>query len=339
MNAALQRPDKQAPGSLVWAALGVVYLAWGSTYLAIRVTVETMPPLLASAARFLIAGSVMYLFLVARRGRSGIRVTTGELAASAAVGAALLLGANGLVMIAEQEVPSALAALIIASTPLWVVILRLVFRDRVTRGTLAGVAAGFVGVAILVLPGNGSSGAPLGGALLLVAASAFWATGSFFSKRLPLPNDPFVSTAMQMLCGGLLLTVVGVAAGEAANIDVASFSTRSVVALAYLVVIGSLLAFTSYTWVLQHAPISKVATYAYVNPVVAIFLGWVILSEQITGTILFGAAVIVASVAFIVRKESQPAVGAEQPAEPAGEPAVGQPAAGEAAAAVRTARS
>ncbi len=304
----------------MWAALGVVYVVWGSTYLAIRVTVETLPPLLAGGVRFLLAGPLMYAWLRMRRGPQGVSVTASELRACAAVGTALLLGGNGLVMIAEQRVPSGLAALIIASTPLWIVVLRLLFGDTVKRATLVGVIAGFIGVGILALPGAGGEGVSLGGVLLLLAASGSWGSGSFFSKRLPLPEDPFVSTTMQMICGGAVLTIAGVLSGEASNIDIGSFSAASMWALAYLVTIGSLLAFTAYTWVLQHAPISKVATYAYVNPVIAVFLGWAILSEDITPTIALGALVIVASVAFIVRQEAAPK--APELADPAPQPAL-----------------
>lgn len=320
MSIPTQRPDKEAPAWLVWAALGVVYVVWGSTYLAIRVTVETLPPLLAGGARFLLAGPLMYAWLRFKRGRDGVRVSASELWASALVGGALLLGGNGLVMIAEQRVPSGLAALIIASTPLWIVLLRTIFGEKVKKVTLAGVATGFVGVGILVLPGAGAQDVPLGGAFLLLAASGFWGSGSFFSKRLPLPEDPFVSTTMQMICGGLALMVAGLLVGEASDVDVGSFSAASIWALVYLVVIGSLLAFTAYTWVLQHAPISKVATYAYVNPVIAVVLGWAVLSEEITPTIAVGAAIIVASVAFIVRHEAAPQ--APELADPSLEPAL-----------------
>jgi drug/metabolite transporter (DMT)-like permease len=318
----VQRPDKDAPAWLVWAALGVVYVVWGSTYLAIRVTVETLPPLLGGAARFLLAGPLMYAWLRLRRGPHGVRVSTPELLACAMVGSALLLGGNGLVMIAEQRVPSGLAALIIAAAPLWIVVLRVTFGDAVKKTTLAGVAAGLVGVGILVLPGSKAHGAPLAGTLLLVAASGMWAGGSFFSKRLPLPEDPFTSTAWQMICGGIALTLAGLATGELSDIDVDSFSDRSLWALAYLVVIGSLGAFTAYTWVLQHAPISKVATYAYVNPVIAVVLGWAILSEDITATIALGAMVIVASVAFIVRHEAPPQLQTAESTDALAEPAL-----------------
>jgi drug/metabolite transporter (DMT)-like permease len=288
---------------MVWVALGVVYLVWGSTYLAIRVTVETIPPLLSAGIRFLIAGSIAWGWLALRRGRSGVTITARELGASALVGGALLLGGNGLVTIAENSgATSSVSALIIASVPLWVVVWRFVTRERVARSTLAGTVIGFAGVALLVLHGD-AAGATLSSALMLVAASAFWATGSFFSKRLPLPEDPFVATAAEMLCGGVLVTIVGVVAGETSAFHPSRFSAASMWGLAYLVFAGSLLAFTAYVWLLKNAPISKVATYAYVNPVVAIFLGWAILSERISATKLVGAGVILASVAFIVARE------------------------------------
>lgn len=232
-----------------------------------------------------------------------MRVSLREVGASTLVGAALLLGGNGLVTIAEQDVPSGLAALIIASVPLWVVLLRALFGDRASGGTLVGVAVGFAGVGILVGSSGGSSGGTVGGVLLLVLASLSWAGGSFFSAKLPMPRDPFVSTSVQMITGGIALLVASVTFGELNGLDPSSFSRGSLVALGYLVVFGSLLAFTAYTWLLNNAPISKVSTYAYVNPVVAVFLGWIVLSETITVLMLVGAAVIVASVAFIVRHE------------------------------------
>jgi drug/metabolite transporter (DMT)-like permease len=289
---------------MVLTALWVVYLVWGSTYLAIRIAVETLPPFSHAAVRFLLAGTIMYVFLWVKSGRERVRVTRREVGASAIVGTTLLLGGNGLVAVGEQTVPSGLTALIIASVPLWVILLRAVTGDRVTGGTLIGTFVGFVGVALLVFPGSSGTGASIGGVLLIVLASTSWASGSFFSSKLPLPKDPFVSTAIQMLCGGVALGIAALASGELSGLDAAGFSLRSVLAVAYLVVFGSLAAFTAYTWLLQNAPISKVATYAYVNPVVAVFLGWLILSENITGFILAGAALIVTSVAFIVRHEN-----------------------------------
>jgi drug/metabolite transporter (DMT)-like permease len=231
-----------------------------------------------------------------------VRITGRQLAAAALAGTLLLFGGNGLVTIAEEVVPSGLAALVIASVPLWVVLLRRLTRERIAGGTLLGVAFGFTGVALLVLPGSRPSGADALAVGMLLAAAAFWASGSFFSKSLPLPRDPFVSTAIQMLTGSVVLLGAGFLSGE--SIRDARFETSSVVAFAYLVVAGSLLAFTAYVWLLQNAPISKVSTYAYVNPVVAIFLGWLVLSERISVMTIVGSAAIVASVAFIVRKET-----------------------------------
>ncbi|MFN2389888.1 MAG: EamA family transporter [Actinomycetota bacterium] len=319
---------KQPHAILVWIALSTVYLVWGSTYLAIRVVVETMPPLLTAGVRFLIAGAIVYLWILARRGRAAVRVTRREVLAASVVGGALLLGGNGLVSIAELTVPSALAALIIASTPLWVILLRAVTGEKVSRLTLGAVAVGFAGVGILVLPGNRPDGVELWGILLLIVAAANWATGSFLSQRLALPGDPFLSTGIQMLCGGAILIAAGLVRGEASSLEVAAFSGASLAGLAYLIVFGSLVAFTAYVWVLQNAPISRVATYAYVNPVVAIFLGWAILSEEITATTLVGAAVILTSVAFTLGKEKVvgPADRPALPEEPVSEDRSGAPA-------------
>jgi drug/metabolite transporter (DMT)-like permease len=195
------------------------------------------------------------------------------------------------------------------------VVLRSVFEGRVGWATRLGVLAGFMGVAMLVLPGERQDGAPLAGMLLLVGAAASWAMGSFFSPRVPLPDDPFVSTALQQMTGGAVILLVSLVTGEMIDLRPAQVSAASALGFAYLVVFGSL-AFTAYTWLLQNAPIQRVATYAYVNPVVGIVLGWLILFEEITGTMLFGAAVIVSSVAFIVRRESAPV--------PQEEPGVGQ---------------
>ena len=292
------------PRWLVLANLWSVYLVWGSTYLAIRVAVETIPPFVGAGVRFVIAGLIVAAFLQAR-GRLALgSLVPEQLVASAVVGTLLLLGGNGLVMAAEQTVPSGLAALVVASVPLWVVVLRTLDGQRVSRTTLASIPVGMVGVAILVLPRAEGGLATLAGPLLLIVASICWATGSFYSQRLPLPRDPLVSTSLQMLFGGIFLSLSGVLLGEVGLIQQAEISTASALALGYLVVFGSLVGFTAYTWLLHHAPVSTVATYAYVNPVIAVFLGWALLSEDVTAAILAGAAVIVASVAFVVRQET-----------------------------------
>ncbi len=290
-------------GWKVWGALWIVYIVWGSTYLAIRISVDTIPPLLAAGVRFVGAGLALYGWLELRHGAAYVRLTAREVAGAARVGTALV-GANGLVFIAEQTVPSGIAALVISSVPLWVVIMRKIAGDRVSGAALAGVGVGFSGVAILLLPGETPSGGSALGFALVVVASLSWAAGTFFSPRLVLPRNSFVSTAVQMTCGGMVMLCAGVLAGELTRIDVGAFSTASIVAFAYLVVMGSLVAFSAYVWLLQNAPISKVSTYAYVNPVVATFLGWIVLDEAVSPTTLFGAALVVASVAVTVREQT-----------------------------------
>jgi len=279
--------------------LGVVYLVWGSTYLAIKVMVETMPALLASGLRFALAGAIFAAW-------RGVRVTRRELAGCAVVGALLLLGGNGLVAVGEDGgVPSGLAALIVASVPLWVVLLRGATGDGAGASTIGWVVLGFAGVALLLLPGDRPDDAPLGATLVIVGAAACWATGSFVSGKLSIPDDPIRATAVQMLCGGGAMVAVGLLAGEGGEVDVGAFSLDSLLAFAYLVTAGSLAAFTAYVWLLKHAPISLVATYAYVNPVVAIALGALLLGEEVTALMALAAAVVVGSVAGTVRREAE----------------------------------
>ena len=291
-------------------ALGTIYVVWGSTYLAIRVMVEDIPPLLGAGVRFLIAGAIMYAWLVWRRPPSARATTGGQLLGAAIVGVLLMFGGNGLVTVAEQEVPSGLAALLIASVPLWVILLRASYgRERVPASTLLSVAVGFVGVALLVLPGDRPEGAPLGWSLLVVLAAVLWASGSFAANRVERPSDVLTATAWQMLIGGGAMVVVGAAVGELGELHLEAISADSWAAFIFLVFIGSIAAFTAYNWLLRNVAISTVATYAFVNPVIAVFLGWAILSEEITPFVVAGTAVIVASVAFVVlsREEKAPA--------------------------------
>ena len=292
-----------APGWQIWTALWIVYIVWGSTYLAIRVVVETIPPLLGAGVRFGVAGLVLVAVLALQRGFAAVRPTRAQLGGAALVGL-LLPGANAVVSVAEQEVPSSIAALLIASVPLWVILLRAGSGDRVSLRGAGSVLVGFAGVALLVRPGEQSGDATVLGLLACVGAALMWASGSFASPRLSLPRDPLSSVGWQMLLGGVAIVAVGLAIGEGGDVDVDAFSARSLLALAYLIVFGSWVAYTAYAWLLQNAPISKVSTYAYVNPVVAIFLGWLILDEVVTSTTLVGAAIIVASVALVVRTES-----------------------------------
>ncbi len=292
-----------ASPTAVWGALFVVYVVWGSTYLAIRVVVETAPPLLSMGLRFVAAGALVAGVFALRRGFRSLAVTRRELAAAGLVGALLLLGGNGLVAIAEQTVPSGLAALLVSATPLWLVCLRVVMRDRPGAMTWVGTAVGFGGIALLTLPGSQSGDVELWGVLVVIAATVSWALGSFFSSRLPLPENPFVATIWEMLLGGLALLVAGVGAGEVGGLDLGAVAPEAWFALAYLVTFGSIAAFSAYVWLLGNAPISLVATYAYVNPVVAVVLGALILDERITVPILVGGAIVVAGVALVVSTE------------------------------------
>lgn len=286
---------------MVWIALGTVYVVWGSTYFAIAVVVQTMPPLLAAGVRFLIAG-VLLAAWVAVRDREALRLTRRQARGAAIVGVLLLAGGNGLVSLGEQTVPSGLAALIVASVPLWIVLLRAAAHDRIGRDLLIGVTVGIVGVGVLVVPSGVSGETDLLGLLMLVGATLSWATGTFASPRLGMPRSPLASTAVQMIAAGIVLPFLGLAAGELGRLRVERISTDSLVAFAYLVVFGSLVAFSAYTWLLQNAPVSLVATYAYVNPVVAVLLGTLFLREPITPTMIGGALLILAAVAFIVSR-------------------------------------
>lgn len=297
----MTRPARASSVAL-WAALGTVYLVWGSTYLAIAIAVQTLPPLLHGAIRFLLAGVLLAGWLALRG--VDLRVSMRQLRGAAVVGVLLLAGGNGFVVLAERTVPSGLTALIVASIPLWIVVYRMIAGERVGRDLLAGVLLGLAGVAILVVPGglNGTID-PLG-VLMLFGATLSWALGTFLSPRLGQPRNALVSTAYQMLAGGVVLLVVALGRGELDHVDPATFSMRSVIAFAYLVVFGSLVAYSAYTWLLQNASVSLVSTYAFVNPVVAVVLGALVLAEPITPTIVIGAAVIVVAVAFIVFRQN-----------------------------------
>jgi drug/metabolite transporter (DMT)-like permease len=322
----------------VWSALASVYLIWGSTYLAIRVMVRDVPPLLGAAVRFLLAGGVLLAVLAARGERSwsrpqARRVRIGRRAqgSAALVGLLLPAGGNGIVTLAERHVDSGLAALLVGSVPLWVILLRRgVARERIRRATVVSVGVGFAGVAVLLLPGSRPAGTSVAGMVLILVAAASWALGSFASPRLALPRDPLLSTAWQMLWGGAFLLVAGIAAGELPRVHLAHTALDSWLALAYLISAGSWIAYTAYAWLLQHAPISQVSTYAYVNPLVAVVLGWAILGESLGVGTLAGAGLIVASVAVTVTREARPRARAARAAaaDAAGAARHGAPAAG-----------
>ncbi len=275
----------------VWTALGTVYVIWGSTYLGIYYAGKTIPPLFAASTRFIAAGALM-AGIVALRGGS-LRASRRALLGCLVVGC-LLPGANAVLFFAEREVPTGLASLIIASVPLWLAALRLT-QERLPWQVLAGVGVGFAGVAVLAQP---SGGATWWGIALCVLSAIMWATGSFLSARIEMPRDPFAATSLEMLAGGLIMLPFSLF-----TVHDFSPSAESIAGWIYLVLIGSLVGYTAYVWLLANAPLGLVSTYAYVNPVVAITLGVIFLNEALTWRLLIGAVIVVAAVALVVGQE------------------------------------
>jgi drug/metabolite transporter (DMT)-like permease len=322
-------PESRLPPRrlLLWAGLLVLYVVWGSTYLGIRIAVESIPPFIMAATRFFIAGVVLLSWSIAREGRDFRWPSRREWRDTFIVGALLLGGGMGLVAWGEQTIPSGITALLIAMMPVWVAVLgRLVFGETLPRAAVVGVAVGLAGVAILVGPSTDpiERFAPAG-VLALIVSPICWSSGSLFSAhRARLPAQPLVATGGQMLAGALVLTMFALLTGEPARLDLAAISTQSLAALVYLTVIGSLVAFTTYVWLLRVAPLPLIATYAYVNPVVAVILGWLVLREPLTPRTLVAGAVIVFAVALIITARSRmrgPADGVDlAPADAAAQP-------------------
>ncbi len=286
----------------IWGALAILYVVWGSTYLGIAVAVDTIPPFLMAALRFALAGSVLLGWTLLRG--SFVLPTRREWRDTLIVGALLLGGGMGMVAWGEQTIPSGIAALLVAMMPVWVAILGRVFLgQRLPRLAIIGIVVGFVGVAILVGPtalGDSGSLDPAGLAALIISPLS-WCIGSLYaSHRAVLPRQPLVATGAQMLSGGIVLMIMAGATGEFGRFSIGAVSASSIAAFLYLVIIGSLLAFTAYGWLLRRAPLPLIATYAYVNPVVAVILGAVVLREPIETRTLVAGAVIVGAVALIV---------------------------------------
>ena len=304
---AASAPSASAPvpsAARVWFALSLVYVVWGSTYLAIVYVVETLPPLLSAGVRFLTASLLLGVFLAVRRGWQAFRATRRQLLSAGGIGLLLLLGGNGGVTIAEhRHLPSGLTALLVAGVPLFVVVLRTLGRDRPAGRTLVGVSIGFVGLAVLLLPGARPEGVSLLVAATVVGSSLLWSVGSFAASRTDLPPDALLTTMVQMTGGGIGLLIAGGLAGERLHPEQVHLS--SVLGLAYLIVFGSMVAFTAYSWLLGVAPVSKVATYAYVNPVVAVLLGAAVNHEKLTTTTVVGGGLTLVAVAVVVAAEGQ----------------------------------
>ena len=288
-------------------AFAVLYVVWGSTYLAIRFALETLPGFAMAGVRFLVAGGLVYAWA---RLRGTPAPTRREWRSAAIVGALLLLGGNGAVVWAERTVPSGPAALLIATMPLWVVLIEWARHGGSRPGfaVLAGLVLGFTGVGILIDPIGAVRGGTIDpvGALVLVLGSLSWSVGSALAPRLDLPKSMLLGTAMEMIAGGVLLTVLAAVTGELAEVDLTAASFRSLGALLYLIVFGSILAFNAFVYLLKAAPPARVATYAYVNPVVAVLLGWLLANEPIDARVLAATGIIVAAVAMVTFGRSTP---------------------------------
>jgi drug/metabolite transporter (DMT)-like permease len=303
------QPDKSqnSPSSLaIWAAMLAIYIAWGSTYLAIRFAVETIPPFLMASARVLTAGTALYIW---RRLRGDPAPRKVEWRSAIVIGLCLLLVGNGGVVWAEQRVVSSVAALLIASTPLWMALL-----DALRPGgqkpslqTVLGIIIGFCGMALLIDPthaAGGKGGVDLLGAVVLLGAALSWSAGSLYSRKATLPVSPLLGTSMEMLIGGIALLLLSFLTGELSRAEWAAISRTSLFGLGYLIVIGSWIGFSAYTWLLRVAPTPLVSTYAYVNPVVAVVLGYFIAAEPLTARSLLATAIIVGAVILTIRRSA-----------------------------------
>lgn len=304
----------------VWVALALVYVIWGSTYLAIQyIVADKVPPLLAMSMRFLLAGTILYTWT---RLRGGARPTRANWRAAAIVGTLLLLGGNGVVAWSEQSVPSGLVALLVSTTPLWMALIDWL-RPGGMRPSFAvgvGLLLGFAGVALLIAPNliSGGAGLRATGPLVIMSllavplSSLSWASGSIYARGAKMPSSPALGTAMEMLAGGVALLIVGTFLGEPAHVHLQAVSSRAVFAFLFLVFVGSLVGFSAYAWLLRSTPLSLASTYAYVNPVVAVFLGWAFNGEHLTPLMMVSAAIVVAAVGVITTFRSPQAAPQQQ---------------------------
>lgn len=287
-------------------AFASIYLIWGSTYLGIRLAVETMPPFLMAGARFIVAGAIL---LAVMKLRGATWPTAAQWRINAVIGTFLLLGGNGLVVWAEQVIPSGITALLIGVGPLFIVLTEWAWPGgtRPSAGTIAALLLGFAGVTWLAAPWEETAAGGLNpaGALAVLGACVFWAIGSIYSRHSKHGAPPLVAAALQMLGGGVALLIVALLHGDFGQFDFAAVSAESWGAFAYLIAIGSLIGFSTFAWLMKNTTPARVATYAYVNPVVAVFLGWLVLGEPITSRTLVASTIIVAAVAIITTQSSQ----------------------------------
>jgi drug/metabolite transporter (DMT)-like permease len=330
MPSSPSKPAHRTGGLALWANLGIVYVVWGSTYFGIAISIETIPPFLMAAIRFAIAGLILIAWDLLRHPEARRMPTRRQLLDSLIVGGLLLGVGNGFVVFAEKTVPSGIAAILIGMMPLWFALLGwLYFREKLPRLVAGAVILGFGGVALLIWPfGDGANHYEALGIFVLFLAPLGWAHGSIYSvRRAKLPHSALTASGLQMLAGALVTGFESVVSGEPAQFDPAAVSLRSIIAMVYLILFGSMLAFTAYAWLLRNAPLSLVGTYAYVNPVVAVGLGTVFLDEPISARTIVASAVILIAVAIIVTTRGRLAGTtasdeAGAPAEDEGEPSV-----------------
>jgi len=296
---------RHATRAQIVAAFASIYLVWGSTYLAIRYAVQTIPPFLMGGIRFVISGLLLYLWA---RSRGAPRPTRLHWRNAVVAGGFLLLGGNGAVVWAEQFVPSGLTALLVSILPFWLVIIEWVRppRRRPSGAVLAGLVLGFIGIIVLVGPSDlgGHGDVSSLGALVLILGSLSWAIGSFWSRDAQLPESGLLTTGMEMLGGGVLLLIVGALTGEISQFDIHRISSASAAGLIYLITFGSLIGFTSYIWLLDKVSPARLGTYAYVNPIVAVLLGWAIAGERLSVRTGVAAAIVICAVAIITTARS-----------------------------------
>ncbi len=297
-----------APTVYIVMAFAALYVIWGSTYLGMAIAIDTMPPFLMASTRFFVAGAILYFL---RRWLGDPTPNARQWGSAAIIGTLLFLGGNGVVAWAQHWVPSGVAALLITATPFWMTILPWLagHAPRPTALGLSGIAVGLIGVGLLVsFPvGNARNASLIIGSLAIVGASLSWTLGSLSNKRLPLPKSAWMSSATQMLCGAVGLGVAGVLGGEVQRVELAAISLRSWMALIYLIFVGAILGFSAYTYLLQHVSMARISTYAFVNPVVAVFLGWLINNEPIGPRTLLAGALIIAAVIIILRSTAKAA--------------------------------
>lgn len=303
-----QRSQGISKSQLTWLSLWTVYLIWGSTYFAIAYVIESMPPLLAMGIRFLIAGILLALIISLRQGSSELKIPRAELKSSLLMGFLLLGFGIGTVSIAQAYVPSGIVALIIAALPLWIAIFRTISGERLAKTSWLGLAIGFAGVALLLKPGSISPVSEIENSklflfmLLVLLGNIGWALGTFLAPRFPLPKNTLVFTAYEMLAGGASLTLAGFIKGESIS-DFLDATSWSWLWFVYLIIFGSIAAYSAYLWLVANAPVSLTATYAYVNPIIAVALGAIFLDELITGAYAIGGLIILIGVILVVSVE------------------------------------